>query len=61
MSPPRLDHSYLGVGKEMNATFEQVRLRDKICIENANEVAVRGLESTGEGSSLESGSIDPVN
>src|SRR5438067_5650066 len=40
MTPARLDHPDLRIGEEMDRLFEQVRIRDKIRVQDADELAV---------------------
>src|SRR5712691_9277969 len=61
MAPSRLDHSHVGVGKEVDRALEQLRLRHEIRVENANEFAVGTLDANGQRAGLESGAIFPVN
>src|SRR4030095_15070612 len=60
MPPPRLNHSDFWVGKEMDGAFEQVFFGNKIGVEDAKKFAFRSSKSHGEGASLESGAIRPM-
>ena len=39
VSPARLDHPDLRVGEEMDRSLEQIRLRDEIRVQDADELA----------------------
>jgi len=61
MAPTRLNHSHLRISEKVDGALEQVRLRHKIGIENANEFAGGGLEANSQCAGFESGTIHAVN
>src|SRR5690242_4481607 len=60
MAPARLDHSNLRIGEEVHGRFQQLRLRDKVSVENANELASSGRQSRFQCAGLEADAIDPA-
>jgi hypothetical protein len=57
VSPTRLNHADLRIGEKVDGSFKQVRLRDEVGIQNANEVAVRRDQSGFERARFETTSI----
>ena len=61
MTPSRLDHSDLRIREKMDRPVQQVRGRDEIGIENANELASGRFEPSRKRTGLEPGPVDPMN
>ncbi len=61
MSPARLDHSDLRVGKEVDRLLQEIARRNKVSVENANEVTFRRREARLERAGLEADPIDAMN
>src|SRR5205085_2608750 len=53
MSPARLDHADFRVGEKMDGALEQVRLRNEIGIQDADELALRGSQTSLKRARLE--------
>src|SRR2546423_1158230 len=60
MTPARLDHPYFRIREEMDRLLQQVRVRDEIRVQDADELAVRGSQPGLESAGLEAGPIRPV-
>src|ERR1041384_3886982 len=60
MTPAGLNHSDLGISKEMNGAFEQVFFRHKIGVEDAKKFALRRIKSDCESTSFKTGPIGPM-
>src|SRR2546423_2919819 len=63
MSPTRLDHADLRIGKEMDRALQEVRVRDEIRVEDADELAFSRGQPSLERARLEArpvGSVDQV-
>src|SRR5437660_7354677 len=61
MTPSGLNHPYLGIGEKMDSTLEQVGSRDKISVQNTNEVPRGRFEANRQRPGLEAGTIHAVN
>src|SRR6266446_3947068 len=61
MPPARLDHANSWIGEKINCALEQVRLRNKIGVENTDKLAFRGVESNSERTRFETSAIDAMN
>ena len=61
MPPARLDHADSRIGEKINRALEQVRLRNKIGVENTDKLAFRGVESNSERTRFETSAIDAMN
>src|SRR2546426_12288826 len=57
MPPACLNHAYFWIGKKINRAFEQVRLRNKISVQDADELTIGALEPNGQRARFESGAI----
>src|SRR5919109_2004418 len=61
MPPPRLDHSDLRVGEEMDGPLKQVFLRNKIGVQDAKKFAFGSSETHRQCASLKASAISPMN
>ena len=59
--PPRLDHSDLGIGKLVHRALQEIDRRNKIGVENRDNLASRGLETVLQRTGLVSGAIAAMN
>src|SRR5438046_7072643 len=60
MHLPRLDHTDLGVGEEMDGLFKQFFLWHKIGVQDAKKFAFGGSETHRQRSSLKAGALSPM-
>src|SRR5207248_2260363 len=60
MTPPRLDHSDLGVGEEMDRALQQIGLGHEVSVEDTDVFALGGGEPDLESASLETGPVRAV-
>src|SRR5258707_1080044 len=61
MSPPRLDHSDVPIGEEMDGALEQVLFRNKIGVQDAKKFTFRSSEPHRQCAGLKADAVSSMN
>src|SRR6202040_4399373 len=61
VAPARLNHPHFWVGEKMDRSLEQVRLRDKVRVKDAEKFPIARIETDGQRASFESRSLHTPN
>ncbi len=61
MAPSGLNHSNLRIGEEVNGLVQEIRLRDKVCVQNTDEIALGRGQTSLQCARLKAHPINAVN